>query len=676
MRKLYWIVGGTLILLSVVGAVGYVALNRQRQAFTPGTVVGLGGEAGLQSTSDTPAQRITAPALVTPAALRPTAPTATQAARTPGQGAAASTVVPSPLILQPAAPIVYDDFTRLNSGWAPFYIDSTTNFNGYSTGAYVFDAASPNMLLYDISSQTYLGLGRYAIDLRHLRGDGAFGLMLDVQGDPNHFESLSYYSVGLTSEGTVVLRHRDTGAGSASVLAEAPIASGRLNRAEMTRMEIDATPDGLRVLIQGAEALRAPGIQLQGGSTGLFADSSGQPLRVAFDNLLVLEQLPTEPQVCADIRRLFVPPQDTERLQGDDIRVLQQRLARLGYDAGPTDAVFGPLTAAAVVQFQQRNGLVPDGVVGPQTWCRIFSSDAILARDGNTDDLAEQRLDRPIDLSLGPDGSAPLFVSVRQADESWRLALALPGRSDLLYLTTEGDAYDPAWSPDKSWLAFASGRDGIVAIWLLDIRSGELRRVTPPDLDCQFPAWAPDSRTLIYTAEPRDGQPQEARDYLLDLVTGQTRLLSQDQAGWADWSANNEIVVTRWTGKSFDLFRANPDGSGMENISNTDDIDEDIPAWSPDGTQIAFVGSPRSDPKNQRHIFVMQRDGFGVRQLTTISGPNSNPIWSSDGRMIAFANQSADGSWQPWLMTAAGDNLRQLSANADRIWFMSWPRAE
>jgi Tol biopolymer transport system component len=676
MRKLYWIIGGAIALLGLIGAVSYVALNRQRQAFTPGTVVGLGDESGVRPSSDTLAQQTTAPALMTPAAPRSTAPTAAQAAITPGPASVASTAAPSPLTLQPAAPIIYDDFTRLNSGWAPLYIDSAMNFNGYSAGAYLFDAASPNTPLYDIRNQTHLGLGRYAIDLRYLRGDGAFGLMLDVQGDPNQFASLSYYSVGLTSQGTVVLRRRDAGAGSARVLAEAPISPERLSTAEITRMEIDATPDGLRVLIHGAEALRAPGIQLQGGSIGLFADSSAPPLRVTFDNLLALGHLPTEPQVCADIRQLFVPSQGTEHPQGDDVRILQQRLAHLEYDVGSLDGVFGARTAAAVAQFQQRNGLAPDGVVGPQTWCRIFSSDAIMARDGNTEGLTEQQLDRPVDLSLGPDGSAPLFVSVRQADESWRLALALPGRSDLLYLTTEGDAYDPAWSPDKRWLAFASGRDGIVAIWLLDTQSGELRRVTPPDLDCQFPAWAPDSRALIYTAEPRGGQPLAARDYLLDVVTGQTRLLGEEQAGWADWSVNNEIVLTRWTGKSFDLFRTNSDGSGAVNLTNTDDTDEDIPAWSPDGTQIAFVGSPRSDPKNQRQIFVMQRDGFGVRQLTTIPGPNSNPIWSSDGRMIAFANQPVDGVWQPWLMTAAGDNPHQLSANADRIWFMSWPRLE
>jgi hypothetical protein len=56
------------------------------------------------------------------------------------------------------------------------------------------------------------------------------------------------------------------------------------------------------------------------------------------------------------------------RMQGEAVRDLQQRLAKLGFDAGPADGIFGPQTEQAVREFQEQQGLSVDGVVGPQTW--------------------------------------------------------------------------------------------------------------------------------------------------------------------------------------------------------------------------------------------------------------------------------------------------------------------
>lgn len=53
---------------------------------------------------------------------------------------------------------------------------------------------------------------------------------------------------------------------------------------------------------------------------------------------------------------------------GPNVKLIQSLLARIGYDPGPVDEVFGQHTLAAVVAFQRDNGLVPDGIVGPATW--------------------------------------------------------------------------------------------------------------------------------------------------------------------------------------------------------------------------------------------------------------------------------------------------------------------
>ncbi len=53
---------------------------------------------------------------------------------------------------------------------------------------------------------------------------------------------------------------------------------------------------------------------------------------------------------------------------GPEVEMLQRILLSIGYNPGPIDGIFGPLTQMAVIQFQMDNGLVPDGIVGPRTY--------------------------------------------------------------------------------------------------------------------------------------------------------------------------------------------------------------------------------------------------------------------------------------------------------------------
>lgn len=61
---------------------------------------------------------------------------------------------------------------------------------------------------------------------------------------------------------------------------------------------------------------------------------------------------------------------------GGDVDAVQRQLGRLGFDPGPADGRYGPLTTAAVRAFQEHAGLEADGVVGPETWGALWSSPA------------------------------------------------------------------------------------------------------------------------------------------------------------------------------------------------------------------------------------------------------------------------------------------------------------
>lgn len=71
-------------------------------------------------------------------------------------------------------------------------------------------------------------------------------------------------------------------------------------------------------------------------------------------------------------------------------------------------------------------------------------------------------------------------------------------------------------------------------------------------------------------------------------------------------------------------------------------VDPSTPAWSPDGTQIAFAMRPaRATSEEESDIYVMARDGKAARRLTRNPGDDSHPHWSADGKRIFFNSARA-----------------------------------
>jgi Tol biopolymer transport system component len=108
---------------------------------------------------------------------------------------------------------------------------------------------------------------------------------------------------------------------------------------------------------------------------------------------------------------------------------------------------------------------------------------------------------------------------------------------------------------------------------------------------------------------------------------------------------------------NIDVYMMQADGSGPTRLTTDPSFDAD-PAWSPDGTRIAF----RSDRDGNPEIYVMNADGSGQTNLTNEGSEDQEPAWSPDGNKITFASDR-DGDSEIFVMNADGSSPVQLTDN-------------
>lgn len=270
-----------------------------------------------------------------------------------------------------------------------------------------------------------------------------------------------------------------------------------------------------------------------------------------------------------------------------------------------------------------------------------------------TDNVGE----RDLDPSFSADGQRIAFdrrpVGTGTSSEVYTMNADGTGQTRITFAGANDER--TAWSPDGSQIAFMAGRDGNFNIYRTRSDGSDplgTPLTTSPGGDFS-PAWSPDGSRIAFDAGGRGGDPNsevysmDAR--LGDDLPGQVIKLTNTDApirNWSvNWSPDGRRIVYQSTrdgtndtptqaDDNFEIYTANPDGSGIQRLTNNTDIildtpaineAEDVdPAFSPDGTKIVFASARSGD----REVYTMNAaDGSDVRRLTNSPGFDGRCDW-------------------------------------------------
>ncbi|MEO5718536.1 MAG: S9 family peptidase [Chthoniobacterales bacterium] len=307
--------------------------------------------------------------------------------------------------------------------------------------------------------------------------------------------------------------------------------------------------------------------------------------------------------------------------------------------------------------------------------CAALSFGAESRRPLKTEDFAAIRdVDEP---NLSPDGQKVVYVvgtvDLKKDKQPRNLWLAQWDGAENRALTFGDDAQThPRWSPDGKWIAFLSSRTDESdndQLWILSSAGGEAQKLTTEKGSLDDFAWSPDSKRIVlvvHDPDPREPEAKEKEKKTVPPIVIDRFQFKQDIAGY---------VTDRWSHlKLLDLAtrQVAPLTSGQH--------DDALPAWSPDGRQIAFVSKRGDDAdrtENWDIYLIESRPGAKERQLTTTLEADAHPewesapAWSPDGKTIAYIHGNdpkkiAYATHSLATIPAAGGDPKFLTAALDR----------
>ena len=227
------------------------------------------------------------------------------------------------------------------------------------------------------------------------------------------------------------------------------------------------------------------------------------------------------------------------------------------------------------------------------------------------------------------------------------------GSSNHQYTFGDKSCSNPKFSPDGRFLAFSSGRgkDGKNQLYVLRLTGGEAEMITAMPNGTGAFDWSPDSKRIAFT--------------MVDTLPAAEAKARKEKK---DWEVRDEFQKAQLFTVSLEK-----DAKGQYPVKRLTRADFHVSGftWSPDGKTIAFSHqtAPWVDTWPTTDISTIPADSGAVKPLVTGRGMDAAPIYSPDGKWIAYVSDGGQVNWAQkshiYVVQANGGSPRQLAATPD-----------